>query len=44
MIIFPMLKIRINNLGYLIAKMDVAAWENSFLADYARLSTMVMSW
>jgi hypothetical protein len=24
--------------------MDVAAWENSFLADYARLSAMAMSW
>jgi len=44
MIIFPIFKIHINTLGYLIAKMDVAAWENSFLADYARLSAMVMSW
>jgi hypothetical protein len=39
-----MFRIHINTLGYLIAKMDVTARENSFLAGYARLSAMAMSW
>lgn len=43
MIIFT-IHIRINILGCLMAKTDVAGWENSFNFDYVQLSAEAMSW